>query len=158
HGARFGKVGPMDALLLTTKGRKTGERRDVALNYIRDGDSHVVVASYAGEDRDPAWWRNLRANPEAEIRVGGRRVRVRAREAQGSERERLWARLVENDPAYAEYQQRTTRRLPVVVLEPVALDRRERPLEPREVVIIGGDFAIEVIRERRPVDERREVR
>ena len=119
-GGRFGKVGPMDALLLTTKGRKTGERRDVALNYIRDGDSHVVVASYAGEDRDPAWWRNLRANPEAEIRVGGRRVRVRAREAQGSERERLWARLVENDPAYAEYQQRTTRRLPVVVLEPVA--------------------------------------
>jgi len=62
-GGRFGKVGPIDALLLTTKGRKTGERRDVALNYIRDGDSHVVVASYAGEDRDPAWWRNLRANP-----------------------------------------------------------------------------------------------
>jgi deazaflavin-dependent oxidoreductase (nitroreductase family) len=118
-GGRFGKVGPLDALLLTTTGRKSGERRDVAVNYMPDGDSYVVVASYAGEDRDPAWWRNLKANPDAEIRVGGERVRVRAREAEGAERERLWARLTQKDPAYAEYQQRTTRRLPVVVLQPV---------------------------------------
>ena len=119
-GARFGKVGPMDALLLTTTGRKSGERRDVALNYIHDGDSFVVVASYVGEDRDPAWWRNLKANPDAEVRIGGKRVRVRAREADGAERERLWTRVVAKDPAYAEYQQRTKRRLPVVLLEPVA--------------------------------------
>lgn len=119
-GGRFGKVGPMDALLLTTTGRKSGERRDVALNYFSDGDSYIVVASYAGEDRDPAWWRNLKANPDAELRVGGRRIRVRAREADGAERERLWTRLVATDPAYAEYQERTKRRLPVVVLEPVA--------------------------------------
>jgi proline iminopeptidase len=110
----------MDALLLTTTGRKSGERRDVALNYFSDGDSYIVVASYAGEDRDPAWWRNLKANPDAELRVGGRRIRVRAREADGAERERLWTRLVATDPAYAEYQERTKRRLPVVVLEPVA--------------------------------------
>ena len=116
-GGRFGKVGPLDALLLTTTGRKSGERRDVAVNYIPDGDSYLVVASYAGEDRDPAWWRNLRANPDAEIRVGGERVRVRAREAEGAERERLWTRLVDKDPAYAEYQQRTKRRLPVVLLQ-----------------------------------------
>ncbi len=119
-GGRFGKVGPLDALLLTTTGRKTGERRDVAVNYILDRHSYIVVASYAGEDRDPAWWRNLKANPDAEIRVGGERVRVRAREVDGAERERLWTRLVEKDPAYAEYQQRTTRRLPVVALEPIA--------------------------------------
>jgi F420H(2)-dependent quinone reductase len=119
-GARFGKVGPMDALLLTTTGRKSGERRDVALNYIHDGDSFVVVASYVGEDRDPAWRRNLEANPDAEVRIGGKRVRVRAREAGGAERERLWTRVVAKDPAYAEYQQRTKRRLPVVLLEPVA--------------------------------------
>jgi deazaflavin-dependent oxidoreductase (nitroreductase family) len=117
-GGRFGKVGPMDALLLTTTGRKSGERRDVALNYLPEGESHVVVASYAGEDRDPAWWRNLKANPDAELRVGGRRIGVRAREAEGPERERLWARLVATDPAYAEYQERTKRRLPVVMLEP----------------------------------------
>jgi deazaflavin-dependent oxidoreductase (nitroreductase family) len=118
-GGRFGKVGPMDALLLTTTGRKSGERRDVALNYLPEGESHVVVASYAGEDRDPAWWRNLKANPHAELRVGGRRLRIRAREADGPERERLWARIVSKDPAYDEYQHRTKRRLAVVVLEPL---------------------------------------
>ena len=115
---RFGKVGPMDALLLTTTGRKTGERRDVALNSASDGESYIVVASYVGEDRDPAWWKNLQADPMAEIRIGGRRLEVRARAADGAERDRLWARLVASDPAYAEYQRRTKRRLPVVMLEP----------------------------------------
>ena len=119
-GGRFGRVGPMDALLLTTKGRKSGERRDVALNYLREGDAYVVVASYTGEDRDPAWWRNLEAEPEAEVTAAGKRLKVRARQADGPERERLWARLVGIDPAYAEYQTRTSRRLPVVVLDPVA--------------------------------------
>lgn len=118
-GGRFGRVGPMDALLLTTKGRKSGERRDVALNYLRDGDSYIVVASYTGLDRDPAWWRNLEADPAALVTVAGKRVKVRAREAQDPERERLWARFAEKDPAYAEYQQRTKRRLPVVVLQPI---------------------------------------
>jgi deazaflavin-dependent oxidoreductase (nitroreductase family) len=117
-GGRFGRVGLMDALLLTTKGRKSGERRDVAVNYMRDGESYIVVASYAGEDRDPAWWKNLKAQPEAEIAVGGRRTKVHARESDGAERERLWTRLVATDPAYAEYQQRTRRRLSVVVLDP----------------------------------------
>ncbi len=118
-GGRFGRVGPMDALLLTTKGRKSGERRHVAVNYLRDGDAYVVVASYAGEDRDPAWWRNLKADPEADVAAAGRRAKVHAREAEGEERERLWARLVQKDPAYAEYEQRTKRRLPVVVLQPI---------------------------------------
>jgi deazaflavin-dependent oxidoreductase (nitroreductase family) len=118
-GGRFGKVGPMDALLLTTTGRKSGERRDVALNYLRDGNAYVVVASYVGEDRDPAWRRNLEAHHEAEVSADGKRVRVRAREAEGAERERLWARFVEKDPAYGEYQQRTKRRLAVVALEPI---------------------------------------
>jgi deazaflavin-dependent oxidoreductase (nitroreductase family) len=119
-GGRFGKVGPMDALLLTARGRKSGERRDVALNYLRDGASYVVVASYAGEDRDPAWWLNLKSDPEAEVTLAGARVKVRARESEGAERERLWALLVETDPAYAEYQRRTGRRLAVVVLQPTA--------------------------------------
>ena len=110
-GGRFGRVGAMDALLLTTTGRKSGEHRDVALNYLRDGDSLVVVASYAGEDRDPAWWKNLKAHSDAEVTVAGKRVKVRARESEGPERERLWAQIVETDPAYGEYQRRTKRRL-----------------------------------------------
>jgi F420H(2)-dependent quinone reductase len=126
-GGRFGRVGAMDALLLTTKGRKSGERRDVALNYLGDGGAYVVVASYVGEDRDPAWWLNLQSEPEAEVAVAGKRLKVRARVVDGVERERLWARFVEKDPAYGEYQQRTTRRLPVVALEPRFL--REVPEE-----------------------------
>jgi deazaflavin-dependent oxidoreductase (nitroreductase family) len=117
-GGRFGKVGPLNALLLTTTGRKSGEPRDVALYYMRDGDAYVVVASYTGEDRDPAWWRNLKTNPDGEVRLAGARLRVRAREVEGAERERLWTSLVAADRAYAEYQERTKRRLPVVVLEP----------------------------------------
>ena len=95
---RFSRVGAMDALLLTTKGRKSGERRDVALNYMRDGDAYVLVASYAGEDRDPAWWRNLEADPEAEVTVAGKRLKVRTRESDGAERERLWARSSRRTP------------------------------------------------------------
>ncbi len=95
---RFGRVGPMDALLLTTKGRKSGGPRDVVLFYIRDSDAYIVVASYAGEDRDLAWWKNLKAHPEADVTVAGKRIRVRARESEGTERERLWTRIVQKDP------------------------------------------------------------
>ncbi|HEV8470155.1 MAG TPA: nitroreductase/quinone reductase family protein [Candidatus Limnocylindria bacterium] len=118
-GGRFGRVGPMPALLLTTRGRKTGEKRDVALSYLRDDGSFVVVASYVGEDRDPAWWRNLQAHPDAELIVDGKRFKVRAHESDGATREQLWRRIVERDPAYDEYQQRTKRRLAVVVLDPI---------------------------------------
>jgi deazaflavin-dependent oxidoreductase (nitroreductase family) len=118
-GGRFGRTGTLPALLLTTRGRTSGNARDVTLNYMRDGRSFVVIASYGGEDRDPAWWRNLKANPEAEVLFGGRRVRVRAREADGPQREALWDRFVAADSSYAEYQRRTKRRLPVVVLEPM---------------------------------------
>lgn len=108
----------MPALLLTTRGRKSGESRDVTLNYMRDGSSFVVVGSYGGEDRDPSWWQNLKANPEGVVLLNGKRAPVRAREADGAERESLWNRLAAADPAYVEYQQRTERCLPVVVLEP----------------------------------------
>lgn len=117
-GGRFGRTGTLPALLLTTHGRKSGRSRDVTLNYVADGVSFVVIASYGGEDRDPAWWRNLKANPEAGVLLGGKRTRVRAREAEGAEREKLWSRFIAGDPSYIEYQRRTTRRLPVVVLEP----------------------------------------
>jgi deazaflavin-dependent oxidoreductase (nitroreductase family) len=79
----------------------------------------VVVASYAGEDRDPAWWKNLQAHPETEVMADGKRLTVRAHQSEGATREQLWSRIVKVDPAYAEYQRRTKRRLAVVVLDPI---------------------------------------
>ena len=107
-----------DVLLLTTTGRKSGARRSVTLNYFRQDHALVVIASNAGDDRDPLWWQNLKAHADAEVRLGPKRVAVRAREAQATERQLLWARIVERDPAYAEYGRRTKRRIPVVLLEP----------------------------------------
>jgi len=117
-GGRIGsRVGPWSALLLVTRGRKSGERRTVSLNYLTDDGRLVVVASYAGEDRHPAWWLNLLADPLADVQVGAARYEVTAREFEGADRDRLWRLVVETDPSYAAYQQRTTRRIPVVVLE-----------------------------------------
>jgi deazaflavin-dependent oxidoreductase (nitroreductase family) len=117
-GGRLGRVGVLPSLLLTTKGRTSGEARDVALSYIRDDEGYVVFASNVGQDRDPSWWKNLKAHPDATVLVDGRRIRVRARECMGARRELLWARIVERDPSYAEYQKRTKRAIPVVVLDP----------------------------------------
>jgi deazaflavin-dependent oxidoreductase (nitroreductase family) len=91
----------------------------VTLNYIRDGDSIIVIASYGGQDRDPAWWQNLKANPEGDVLFDSKRTRVRARESESAERQALWDRFIAADPSYVEYQQRTKRRLPVIVLEPI---------------------------------------
>lgn len=79
-----------------------------------------MIGSYARKDRHPAWYLNLAARPEAEARLGSRLIRVRASTASGAERERLWRRVVAADPAYAEYQARTSREIPVVILEPRA--------------------------------------
>jgi len=119
-GGRIGaRLNDMPVLLLTTRGRRSGEERNVALQFLEDGGSYVVIGSFAGEDRHPSWWLNLQAAPEAKVAFRGRRQRVRAREAMDEERERLWQRIVEADPGYAEYALRITRRIPVVVLEPM---------------------------------------
>lgn len=107
-----------DVLLLTTKGRKSGTPRSVTLNCFPQGDALVVIGSNAGGDRDPLWWQNLKAHPDAKVQIGPKRLAVRAREAEDTERQLLWARIVERDPSYAEYERRTKRRIPVVVLEP----------------------------------------
>jgi deazaflavin-dependent oxidoreductase (nitroreductase family) len=104
-------------LLLNTVGRKSGRERSVALDYFTDGETPFVIASNAGEPGNPAWWLNLREHPHATVQLGPERFSVVAREAQGAERERLWARAVDTDDAYATYQQRTSRLIPVVVLE-----------------------------------------
>lgn len=107
----------LPVLLLTTRGRKTGESRTTALMYLPHGKDFVVIASYLGEPRHPAWWLNLEAEPLASVQVGSEHHPVRAREAQDEERENLWQTMSEKVPDYDEYKSRTSRRIPVVVLE-----------------------------------------
>lgn len=117
-GGRIGgRVGPLPVLLLSVRGRKSGAQRDVLLNHLRDGSRYVVFASHAGEEREPPWWLNLRDAGEGEVMLGGERFRVRAREAEGVERERLWSEAKRRDAAFAEYEKRISRRIAVVVLE-----------------------------------------
>jgi F420H(2)-dependent quinone reductase len=118
RGRIGGRAGRLRFLLLEHTGRKSGRRYEAPLLYMPDGERFVVVASNAGDARDPAWWRNLQTQPETRVQVDTRLLAVRARAAKGPERAALWSRLLERWPEYARYAQRTTRPLPVVVLEP----------------------------------------
>jgi proline iminopeptidase len=104
-------------LLLTTKGRKTGEDRTTPLIYAQDGDRYVIVASKGGAPEHPGWYRNLQKTPEVELQVKDEVFPARARTAEGDERERLWSKVNEVWPHYAEYATKTDREIPVVVLE-----------------------------------------
>ena len=105
-------------MLLTVTGRKTGKARTVPLIYLQDGDRLIIAAAYAGSDVNPTWWLNLRDNPEAVAQLRDRTVAVRASVAEPGERAELWQRLVATYPYFAEYQTRTDREIPVVVLTP----------------------------------------
>jgi deazaflavin-dependent oxidoreductase (nitroreductase family) len=105
-------------LLLETIGRKSGKKRTTPLLYLPDGRNTVIVASKGGAAKHPAWWLNLRANPETAVQVGPRTLEMRAEETTGEDRERLWRRLVAMYPGYADYQRRTDREIPVVRLRP----------------------------------------
>jgi deazaflavin-dependent oxidoreductase (nitroreductase family) len=107
------------SLLLTTTGRKSGERFIFPLFYGADGDSYIVVASKGGAPAHPSWYRNLVANPEVEVQVGTRKLKARARTATGAERTRLWQKALEFWPPYADYEEKTEREIPVVVLDPI---------------------------------------
>ena len=115
-----GRLVGMSVLLLTCTGRKSGQPRERPLTYIPSGAAFVVIASYLGEPHHPDWYHNLKAHPDASVRVGRADIRVRAREAIGEERARLWAEVVRVNPDYDEYQSRTKRKIPVVLLEPRA--------------------------------------
>ncbi len=104
-------------LLLTTKGRKSGEPRTIAIIFTQVGDAQVLIASKGGSPTHPLWYLNIEADPEVEVQIKGERFAARARTAEGEERERLWAEAVAGWPNYDVYQSRTTRRIPVVVLE-----------------------------------------
>ena len=104
-------------LILTTRGRRSGEPRPQALIYGRDGESYVVVASKGGAPTHPAWYGNLVAEPRVEVQVRADRFKAIARSAEGAERERLWKLMTSVWPNYDQYAARTGRRIPVVVLE-----------------------------------------
>ena len=108
------------SLLLTTTGRKSGEKFIFPLFYGEDAGGYVIVASKGGAPQHPGWYRNIEANPMVEVQVGTRHLKAKARTATGEERARLWQKSLEFWPPYADYQKKTEREIPVVVLDPVA--------------------------------------
>lgn len=117
-GRLGGKVGRAPVLLLTTTGRKSGQKRTAPVLYLADGARFVVINTNAGNAKTPAWSLNLRANPEAEVEVGRRRVEVRARLAEGQERADLWRRHNEQYAGWEFYESKLDREIGVFVLEP----------------------------------------
>ncbi|HLV33927.1 MAG TPA: nitroreductase family deazaflavin-dependent oxidoreductase [Spirillospora sp.] len=109
----------VDTLLLTTRGRKSGKLRRTALIYGKDGDNYIVVASRGGHPSHPAWYLNLVANPEVMVQVGADKFKARAQTVTGADKARLWRLMTAIWPDYDNYQAKTQREIPVVVLTPV---------------------------------------
>jgi deazaflavin-dependent oxidoreductase (nitroreductase family) len=105
-------------LLLDHVGAKSGKHRTTPLVYMPDGEHLLVVASKGGYPKHPAWLHNLRAHPDAEVQIGRRRVKVRAREATPDQRRRLWPKAAQYNPHWATYRRRTPREVPLVLLAP----------------------------------------
>jgi F420H(2)-dependent quinone reductase len=119
-GGRFGgSMEDLPVLILHTVGRKSGKPRQSPLLYMEAGDDYVVVGSRGGSDAPPAWWLNLGAMPEATVEIGGSKRRVTAREATAEEKAAYWPRLTAGYRFFDDYQARTTREIPVIVLTPV---------------------------------------
>ena len=121
-GHRLPGTPPM--LLLDHVGARSGTKRTIPLVYVRDGDKLVLVASKGGHPRNPAWFHNLRANPDTTVQVGTERREVRARVAKPNERTRLWPKAVATYSGYTGYQERTGRKIPLVILEPRTRGKR----------------------------------
>jgi deazaflavin-dependent oxidoreductase (nitroreductase family) len=118
-GGRLGqKFRGAPVLLLTTTGRKSGQPRTTPLLYLRDGADLAVVASYGGDDRFPAWYHNLVANPEVGVELDGQKLRLRASVADPATKSRLWPELLKMYARYDSYQKKTDREIPVVLLSP----------------------------------------
>ena len=116
---RISSVPGQQVLAIETTGAKSGQARRTPLVYATDGERIVLVASKGGSPKNPAWYHNLKANPDVQVWAKGRSGRYRARETEGEERERLWKVAADYYPGYDTYQGRTGgRRIPVIVLEP----------------------------------------
>jgi F420H(2)-dependent quinone reductase len=118
-GRLGGRMAGQSVLLLHTVGRKTGKTYITPTNYYLDGDCFILVASNWGRDNHPAWFHNLMHQPEATIQVGSRILRVKARAAEGIDYARLWQDVTGKNDFYVRYQQQTSRKIPIVVLDPV---------------------------------------
>lgn len=117
-GKTMGRMRGMPLLLLTTVGRKSGEERVTPVMYLSDSDNYVVTASNNGADKNPAWFANLMANPHVKVEVGDKTFNAVAGKATAEEKSRLWPLLVAKAPFFAEYQKKTTRDIPMVILAP----------------------------------------
>jgi deazaflavin-dependent oxidoreductase (nitroreductase family) len=118
-GGRLGnKARGLPTLLLTTTGRKSGQRHTVPLPFLPDGARMIVVASFAGGPKHPAWYLNLRDDPDVTVQYKGATQPARAETATGEQRDLLWKRIADEAPWYVDYQGRTEREIPVVVLSP----------------------------------------
>jgi deazaflavin-dependent oxidoreductase (nitroreductase family) len=115
-GKLFGRMGKSPIMLLNTVGRKTGRKRTSPLLYVIDGEDFVIIASKGGAPTHPAWYLNLKANPDATVEVGDREVRVRAEEVDSEEKVRLWQKMIEMYPTYDDYKTKTEREIPLLVL------------------------------------------
>jgi F420H(2)-dependent quinone reductase len=118
RGRIGGRIAKAPVLLLTTVGRRSGQSRTAPVVYLRDGERLIVIGSNAGNERPPAWALNLEANPDAEVQIRGDRSQVRARIAEGAEREELWRKSNDQYSGFDIYQDRTSRNIRVFVLEP----------------------------------------
>jgi deazaflavin-dependent oxidoreductase (nitroreductase family) len=117
-GEHGGDLDGRSVVILTTRGADTGAVRKTPIMRVVDGEDYVAIASYAGNPNNPAWYHNLVAHPDGEIRDGARRIPVRARETSGEEKARLWALADAGNPAYARYRATSGRDIPVLLLEP----------------------------------------
>jgi deazaflavin-dependent oxidoreductase (nitroreductase family) len=115
-----GRVGKAPVLLVTTTGRKSGQKRTSPVVYIRDGESVVIINTNAGHERTPSWSLNLKADPRAEVEIGRRKIPVVARIAEGEEREELWRRHNAQYSGFDIYKENIDRRPEVFVLDPAA--------------------------------------
>ncbi len=119
-GRVMGSFDGMPVLMLTTTGRRSGKARTTPLMYVEENETYAVVGSAAGRPQHPAWFLNLQTSPGATVRIGKETRRVRARVADGAERERLFGAFKTTAKRYAGYEQKTARRIPVVILEPAS--------------------------------------
>lgn len=117
-GRLMNKVGTGPVLLLTSTGRRSGQKRTAPVLYLKDGERFVVIGSNAGNVRAPAWSHNLKANPEAEVEVRRERHQVRARVAEDEERAELWRKVNQMYEGFDDYEAKTSREIAVFVLEP----------------------------------------
>ncbi len=116
-----GKIGGGKSfLILTTTGRKSGIERDTPLFFFTDADHFIIIASNGGAPRHPTWWLNLQSNSQAKVQIGSRVIPVTARQADAEESKHLWSIIADKYKNFVEYQKRTPREIPIVILTPEA--------------------------------------